>query len=71
MNDIDKVRFMYESVHGAINNTTSAEVEVIEEYNDYTYQDEVKVICTKDGHRCWAMSREDVLFDYITSHFTK
>lgn len=69
MDNIDKVRHMYEAVHGKIQNRTSACIEVVDEYNELTGEYDVKVICTKDGHRCWEMSRDTVLFDFITDHF--
>lgn len=66
MNELEKLTFMYEEVEGKITNTTSAYVsaEYVEMYPD---QGEVPVIqCEKDGHICWTMSKEDVLFNYIT-----
>lgn len=62
----EKIIFMYEAVHGPMHTKTSAHLEV----EDVWFEDQdcfiPYVICTKGGNFCWRLSREEILFDYLT-----
>lgn len=53
---------MYKSLHGkdAFESRTDAEVSV----NDDDYENPF-IECIKDGHQCWILTKEEVLFDFI------
>lgn len=52
----EKMILMYNKVHGPI--SASCYWEFDEESNE--------LICTKDGNECWRVSREEIMFDYIS-----
>lgn len=62
----EKLRFMYEAVHGSMQTNSSAEIEVVSTWSWEEDREVLTVECTKDGILYWTMTREEVLFDYLT-----
>lgn len=56
MSEEDKLIRLYELLHGGIGS------------NCYWHYDEEEhaIACMKDEYECWRVTREELLFDYIT-----
>lgn len=63
MSDLDKLILMFNEVHGPITGSCYTEIT----YNEDGNPDGINIM--KDGNLCWRVSKEDLLFDYITRNW--
>lgn len=56
----EKMIHMYNQIHGPISKSCYWEFD----------EETMEIICMKDGNECWRISREEVMFDFITKDFT-
>ena len=61
MNDEEKMKWMFTEVYGELSGSCSL---VIGENEDGKQVAQ----CVKDDNVCWEMTKEELLFDYITKH---
>ena len=65
MNELEKLTFMYEEVEGKISNGSNNVTEA-SYIDDGTGNQVPLIVCTVDGLTSWIMTKEAVLFNYVT-----
>ena len=59
MSEEEKLIKLYEMLHGALGSSCY-----------WSYDEEnPSIICMKDGNECWAVTREELTFEFITKDF--